>query len=235
MEKIVSKGIVLSRTSFAEADRIITVLTRENGKQQLIAKGARKIKSKLAGGIELFAINAISYMGGKSSLKTLVSSKMEANFHNILNDYNRSTVGYYFLKAINDCTEDDCGPEYFDVLRGGLESLHNIAIESSVVKAWFSLRLLAILGHQPMLEATSNGAKMQNNESYNFDFTTMSFHTHEKGRYLANDIKFMRLALSMSPEALNKIENISPIAARVSALLDSILQLYLRNPATSME
>lgn len=235
MEKIIAKGIVLARTNYAESDRIITVLTRDHGKQQLIAKGARKIKSKLAGGIELFAVNSISYIGGKSSLKTLVSSKMENNFHGILSDYHRSQIGYYFIKAINDCTEDDCGPEYFDVLCGGLEGLDNSKIDGNVIKAWFGLRLLAILGHQPVLENAADGQKLQNDKKYNFDFSTMSFMYHEQGKYLANDIKFMRLALSMSPEALNKIENIQAIATRVSLLLDTMLQPYLHGSASYME
>ena len=44
---------VLRRTNYGEADRILNIIT-PNGKISAIAKGARKEKSKLAGGIEMF-------------------------------------------------------------------------------------------------------------------------------------------------------------------------------------
>lgn len=65
MNQIVTKGIVLSRTEFGEADRIITVLTTDHGKIRLIAKGVRRIKSKSAGGIELFSVSDITYIPGR--------------------------------------------------------------------------------------------------------------------------------------------------------------------------
>jgi len=51
MKRINTHGIVLARTDFGEADRILTFLTPDNGKVKAIAKGVRKQKSKMAGGI----------------------------------------------------------------------------------------------------------------------------------------------------------------------------------------
>jgi len=62
MKKIVTSAIVLSRINFGEADKIVTFITPSSGKLSCIARGARKIKSKLAGGIELFSVNTISYI-----------------------------------------------------------------------------------------------------------------------------------------------------------------------------
>lgn len=46
----VTDAIILTRTDYGEADRIITLLTPGHGKLRLIAKGVRRIRSKLAGG-----------------------------------------------------------------------------------------------------------------------------------------------------------------------------------------
>lgn len=62
---IVTSGIVLNRINFGEADRILTVITPDQGKLSLIAKGVRKEKSKLAGGIELFSVSNISFIPPK--------------------------------------------------------------------------------------------------------------------------------------------------------------------------
>ena len=54
------KAIVLKRTDYAEADRIIQLLTPQ-GRRTVIAKGVRRQRSKLAGGIELFAVSESKY------------------------------------------------------------------------------------------------------------------------------------------------------------------------------
>ncbi|HEX2615498.1 MAG TPA: DNA repair protein RecO, partial [Nitrososphaera sp.] len=56
MRRFRSDALVISRTNFGEADRILTFLTPNHGKVRGIAKGVRKPKSKLAGGIELFSV-----------------------------------------------------------------------------------------------------------------------------------------------------------------------------------
>ncbi|MCA9330182.1 DNA repair protein RecO, partial [Candidatus Saccharibacteria bacterium] len=62
MKQIVTVGIVLARINYGEADRIVTILTPDHGKIRLLARGVRKIKSRLAGGIELFSINDLTYI-----------------------------------------------------------------------------------------------------------------------------------------------------------------------------
>ena len=66
MNNIVDEAIVLKRIEYGEADRILTVLTKNHGKISVIAKGVRKPKSKLAGGIEIFCVNSISYVNSKN-------------------------------------------------------------------------------------------------------------------------------------------------------------------------
>src|SRR4051812_30345333 len=105
MRQIVTKGIVLSRTDFGEADRILTVLTPNEGKISLMAKGVRKIKSKLAGGIELFSISSITFIPGRGEVGTLISSRLDIHFSNIVRDINRTMLGYDMLKLINRVTE----------------------------------------------------------------------------------------------------------------------------------
>ena len=75
MNKVISESIVLSRINYGDNDRIVTVITRDQGKIRLIAKGSRKLKSKLAAGIELFSVSEISFIKGKGDIDTLVSSR----------------------------------------------------------------------------------------------------------------------------------------------------------------
>lgn len=71
MKTISTQAIVLKRSNYREADRILRVITPDRGKISLIAKAVRKPKSKLAGGIELFSVNEISYIEGKAIYRLL--------------------------------------------------------------------------------------------------------------------------------------------------------------------
>ncbi len=61
-----AKGLVLRTRTLGEADRLVTLLTFEEGKFEAVAKGARKIKSKLAAGIDLFTYGNFNFHQGKT-------------------------------------------------------------------------------------------------------------------------------------------------------------------------
>ena len=70
MKQRKTSAIILRRTNFGEADRILSLLTPE-GKISAIARGVRKQKSKLAGGVEIFALNEVVLIEGKSDIQTI--------------------------------------------------------------------------------------------------------------------------------------------------------------------
>ncbi len=55
-----TQGIILKKEDRGEADRLFTIYTKDFGKLELLAKGERKIKSKLRGGLELFYFQIFS-------------------------------------------------------------------------------------------------------------------------------------------------------------------------------
>ncbi len=56
MKTLKTRGIVLARRVYGEADRIVTILTPGQGKLEAIAKGSRRLTSKLGGHIELYYV-----------------------------------------------------------------------------------------------------------------------------------------------------------------------------------
>ena len=62
------KAIIVRRTDYGEADRIIQCIT-PRGQRSAIAKGARRPRSKLAGGIEPLATNELILRRGKARLE----------------------------------------------------------------------------------------------------------------------------------------------------------------------
>src|ERR1700752_4542275 len=106
IKQTITSAIVLSRTSYQEADRILTLLTPDYGKLRVLAKGVRKSKSKMAGGIELFSIAEIGFIRGKGEMGTLTSSRLIKHFGTIVQDITRTTAGYEIIRVLNKTTED---------------------------------------------------------------------------------------------------------------------------------
>ncbi len=149
MNQIITEGIVLARTNYQEADRIVTLLTPDHGKVSALAKGVRKSKSKVAGGIELFSISEISFIRGKGSLATLISARLKNHYGNIVQDIERTMAGYDLIKLLNRVTEDAPGPEYYVLLQQLFIALDDPKINLDLVRLWFFAQLLGLAGPHP--------------------------------------------------------------------------------------
>lgn len=83
MEK--AEGIVLRQTSYRESDKIVVVFTREFGKIGMVARGAKKGKSRLAAVTQPFTTGMFSFFGGRG-LVTLQQGDVIHNFSSIQQD-----------------------------------------------------------------------------------------------------------------------------------------------------
>jgi DNA repair protein RecO (recombination protein O) len=227
MNRVNTQGIVLSRTDYSEADRILTFLTPDYGKVSAIAKGVRKQKSKLAGGIELFSVSDISYIVGRKEISTLISTRLVKHYGDIVKDMDRTNAAYEAMKLINKATEDKPEAEYFHLMQTALESLDDAAVDLDLINIWLAAQLLRLAGHTPNLRTQRNGQKLQANQTYDFDFESMCF---EPGEAFGSDqIKFLRLLFSDNqPTVLQKVEGSARLADHLLGMLRLILQNFVR-------
>ena len=229
MKRLITKGIVLARTDYGEADRIITVITSDQGKLRLIAKGVRKSSSKMAGGIELFSVSEVSFIQGKGDMGTLVSSRLSKHYGTIVQDINRTMFGYELLKRLNKATEDAIGPEYFDLLESTLSGLDESRLDIELLDAWFNARLLRLSGHQPNLTTDQAGGKLQSEAAYAFDFDNMTFSPKEQGSFTPNHIKLLRLLFNIeSPEPLMNIKDMASTLPAARMLVTTMANQFIR-------
>lgn len=208
MNKTVTTGIVLTRINFGEADRILTILTPDHGKIRVMVKGARKLKSKMGAGIELFSICQITFITGRGEIGTLISARPQTHYKNIVSDINCTMLGYEVLKRLNKVTEDAAGKEYFDLLARTLEALDNAKLSNDAVEFWFSLRLLQISGHAPNLHTDRRKLPLNAEDNYEFDLDTMAFDPKSNGSFNAKHIKLFRLCITATkPDILLQVQD----------------------------
>ncbi len=229
MKQQATEAIILARTSYGEADRILTVLSPNQGKLRLLAKGVRKIKSRLAGGIELFSVNEIAYIVGKGDLHTLISARVRVNYGLIVKDIDRTMYAYDILKMFNRITEDSPEPEYFEMLSTILQSLNDISIPLDFVRLWTNMQLLKLGGHVPNMQTDTNGKPLAIDSHYTLSFDEMTFAQHSSGPFDARHIKVLRLAVSVeSPKKLVQIQGADDLILPLTQLSKTMLQEHAR-------
>lgn len=147
-------GIVLRRMNLGEADRIVTVFTRDHGKVRAVAKGVRRIKSRMAGHLEPFGAVELMFATGRN-LDVITSARLVRSGEAIAET--PSSLGYGFLltemldRLVDEQFEQTQLYEVVEECFGDL-----IATGGDVVlELFFKLRLLDALGYHPQLSGCS--------------------------------------------------------------------------------
>lgn len=211
MQTFRTEAIILRRTNYGEADRILNLLTPERGKVSAIAKGIRKSKSKLAGGLELFATCDVTILQGKSDMGTVSSARLVKFYGDILKDYDRMQLAYELIKMTNRAAEMVGESEFYYLLRDGMVYLNELTVDYRVVELWFRLRCASALGVGLNLAATAQGEQLKADVRYNFDFGDMAFGPHPSGRFGSEHIKLLRLAHAKDPGILRQVSGLSDV------------------------
>lgn len=228
MKQLITTGIILSRTDYGEADRIITLLTPDYGKLRLMAKGVRRIKSKLAGGIELFSVSNITFIRGRSEIGTLASTRLLKYYRTIVQDINRTMLGYELIKQLNKVTEDEPEAEYFHLMQSAFEALDDSTIDLDLITVWFNAQLLRLSGHTPNLTHEVDGTKLSADKSYDFSIDDSCFKSRPDGNFHSDDIKFLRLLFNgNSPALLAKVEGNKAFVERTRQLVLFMQRQYI--------
>ena len=106
-------GIVLKRINYGEADKIITVLTREAGKIALIAKGVRKIQSKRKGHLELFSLIRCSYVQSHG-MGIITEAESIRQFQNLESSWEKMGYAFHIGEIVDRLfPENEADPRIF--------------------------------------------------------------------------------------------------------------------------
>jgi DNA repair protein RecO (recombination protein O) len=147
-------GIVLRTYKLGEADRIIVFVTKAHGKVRAVAKGVRKTRSKFGGRLEPTSHASLQLYEGRE-LDIVTQAESVDHFAAIRDDYTSLTRASAMLEAVDQVSQErEANPELYHLLLGALRTL-NGEPGSLVVPAFF-LKLLALEGHRPMLDACAS-------------------------------------------------------------------------------
>jgi DNA repair protein RecO (recombination protein O) len=145
------EGVVLRNQKLGEADRIITVFTRREGKVRTVAKGVRRTKSRFGGTLEpTMRVDMQCYLGRE--LDIITQAELLDAFSSVMTDYSRYTIATTMLEVTDRLTADrEPVLRLYLLLVGALRALDAGEHDAALVLDAFLLRALAVSGYEPSL------------------------------------------------------------------------------------
>lgn len=150
-----SVGIILGKRNLGEADKIITLFSKDFGKISMVAKGVRRPKSRKRGHLEIFNLIKFQGISGKS-MDIIVEAEVIEDFKKVRSSLKKISLAYYFCEVISKITNDNEGnTNIYELL---LKNLRNLKTESLLKKQRLSFvhDLLVITGYHPQGETLVN-------------------------------------------------------------------------------
>lgn len=146
---LTANGLVIRAVDYRDNDRILTVMTQENGKLTVKAQGVRKKSSRLIAASQLFAYSNMDIYENKGFF-TLNEAQVLEQFYQLANDLDGLALASYFCELL--ATEGEENSAIGDMLRLALNSLFALCKKlypAAQIKAAFELRFMAIAGYMP--------------------------------------------------------------------------------------
>ncbi len=145
-----TEAVVIRRSDFGEADRLLTLFTADRGKLRAIAKGARKPQSRKTGHVELFMRSKFLIAEGRD-LDIVTQAETVDTYAALREDLVRATYAGYVVELLDRFTvDDDPHGDIFDLLTLALATLTTTP-EPLLLARFYELRLLSLTGFQPRL------------------------------------------------------------------------------------
>ncbi len=149
------EAVVLRTQKLGEADRIVTLLTRHNGRIRAVAKGVRRTTSRFGARVEPFSHIDVQLATGRTLDIVSQVESLDPFGAEIVDDYARYTAGTAMLETAEKLTDEEKEPavQLYLLLVGGLRALATGAHDPALVLDSFLLRALAVSGYAPSFDS----------------------------------------------------------------------------------
>ena len=137
------EAVVLRTHKLGEADRIVTMLSKNHGQVRAVAKGVRRTASKFGSRLEPFMVVDVQLFEGKN-LDTVSQVETLASYGaSIIENYAAYTSASAMVETAEKLTGDVSSPQQYLLLLGGLRALANQDHDPSLILDSYLLRALS--------------------------------------------------------------------------------------------
>jgi DNA repair protein RecO (recombination protein O) len=191
---IKSEGIVIRTVDYGESNKVLTIYTKEFGKMGVMARGAKKTKSRLSSVAQLFTCAYFLIQKG-SGLGSLNQAEIIKSYRSVKQDIFKTAYAAYVVELLDKSTDEGKpSPALYEFLNLTLTYLDE-GIDPDVLRAIFEMKMLRLQGVGPTVDRCANCGRQEGNFSFSI----------AEGGYLCEQCRFI------DPNALN----LTPHTARL--------------------
>ncbi len=227
-------GVIVRTHKLGEADRILSIITENNGKVRAVAKGVRKTRSRFGGRLELLRHLDLQFYKGRGDLDIVTQAETRDHWPDISNDLERLGKALTIAEAADQIGQDrqpDQG--LYHMLCGGLETLH--VADSVLIVPAFMLKLLAHEGVAPALNECVIGGETSGLEFFDPGTGGVTCATHQRGRPISSSaLELMRATLGGALATVLEVQQ-APHTDEVSALVHRLWEFHIERRLRSTE
>ena len=233
-ETYTTKAIILKRFSFRENDSKAIVYSRDKGKLELVARGTKKINSKLAGHLEPISLSDIMVVRGRQY--NYIGSAVSNNCYKIIKgDLDKLQIAGKAIKNFNKLIkEEQADKKIYILLQEFFNEINkkDLIADYELLYNFFILKLLVILGYGPELYYCVGCRQKIRPKGNKFDFIKGGIicNNCKTGNNLTiseNCIKVMRFAINEKFANLSKLKIKNSISNEIKKIVSSFLEFTI--------
>ena len=161
-----TRGLILREVKYKEADRILTVLTEDEGKLTVRARGALRKGSHFGAATQLLTYSELTLFENKGRWSVNEASTVE-EFKGLRGDIASLALASYFAECVEALSDEDRPePQMLQLILNCLFALSSGLCKPEQIKAAFELRLMCLAGYEPELSVCPVCGAEQPEEPY---------------------------------------------------------------------
>lgn len=150
------EGIVIRSMDYGEGNKIVTLLTENNGKVGVIARGAKKLKSRLAAMVQPFTYGEYVFFRQNGGLGTLNQGEIIESHFSLREDLFLAAYASYACELLDRTLQDEeVGRFWFTQLKACLDAL-STGKDPQIVLHLYEIKVLQAAGYGPSFSACVN-------------------------------------------------------------------------------
>ena len=203
------EGIVLKNRAYGESNKMVTLMTSEAGKVTVMARGAKKPTSRLAGVTQTF-MHGMFIVQKTSGMGTLQQGEHLSSMRHIQTDIYATAYASYIVELVDRLVDEGPEPFAFDVLKQALYAIEE-EYDPEAIALFVDWKLLPYAGVQPILHACASCGSVEG--EFAFSFSQGGFLCHRcfhHDQYIIRlsptQLKLIRMFYSVPIDQIGKLD-----------------------------
>lgn len=239
MALLTAEAITLKSLRWGEADRIVTFYSRQHGKFRGIARGARRMKSRIRGMLEPFSrVSVTVFDNGHDSLLRVSQADLLEHFSGIRQSLDRLGSAARLVNLVVGISADrDRDPRIFEILLEGLRAIERSA-DASLSALIFQILVLTSTGFRPQTQHCAACGKCEERMSGTFSpiaggLVCIRCASVSRARCLPlspGSVAFIQQAKRWDMQAVSRLRATGQVRTEIEQAIEAYIHVIMEKP-----